>query len=127
MFGPQADRTASPVHSHKAVGDGLLHLEFETRIGILKKKRSICSLHCVCVPCAFLGTFQALKDAERRTKELETERAALLRGVAKRDEALQLMKRELERSAAMLSVAADTREVRKRGCLWGCVTESMGL
>ena len=61
----------------------------------------------------FLATFQALKDAERRTKELETEREALLRGVAKRDEALQLMKRELERSAAMLSVAADTREVRR--------------
>ncbi|CAI5501458.1 unnamed protein product [Closterium sp. Naga37s-1] len=53
----------------------------------------------------------ALREAERRARELEMERESLRRGVAKRDQALGLMKRELERSAHMLSAAADTRQV----------------
>ncbi|CAI5500227.1 unnamed protein product, partial [Closterium sp. Naga37s-1] len=52
----------------------------------------------------------ALREAERRARELEMERESLRRGVAKRDQALGLMKRELERSAHMLSAAADTRQ-----------------
>lgn len=55
---------------------------------------------------------QALEDARRRGAQLEAERDALRSGIAKRDEALALMKQELQRGAHMLSAATETREVR---------------
>ncbi|CAI5984027.1 unnamed protein product [Closterium sp. NIES-64] len=49
-------------------------------------------------------------EAGRRVRKLKMERESLRRGVAKHDLALGLMKRELQRTAHMLSAAADTRQ-----------------